>query len=35
MMCKGKALTHTAGAYRGFHSMKPTRSIATPPGLDD
>ena len=25
---------HTAGAYPGFLSMKPTRSIATPPGWE-
>ena len=25
-------LAHTAGAYPGFLSMKPTRNIATPPG---
>ena len=27
-------LAHTAGAYPGFRIMKPTRSIATPPGWD-
>ena len=27
-------LAHTAGAYPGYRSMKPTRSIATPPGWD-
>ena len=27
-------LADTAGAYPGFLSMKPTRSIASPPGWD-
>ena len=27
-------LAHTAFAYPGFHSMKPTTSIATAPGWD-
>ena len=27
----GAKLAHTAGAYTGFRSMKPTRSIATTP----
>ena len=40
MYSKGKVkpftakLAHTTGAYPGFCSMKPTRSIATPPGWD-
>ena len=33
-VCAQAKVYHTAGAHPCFRSMKPTRSIATPPGWD-